>query len=196
MVAATDADVDREKAAVRWFESSEKMGHCMRLVACGALHSLILCSTTPPSYEGGRVLKKRRDAPMTFGSNNAGQLGIGHRTMKNSPQMLDTLWHWDGIEKIVDVQSGARHSAAIVVQEGHREMWTWGQGWYGRLGHGNEEHRLKPKRIATFIFKRIEIASCSLGASHTVAISDKGDLYTWGMEQTWLRMCLMPTDEG
>ena len=38
--------------------------------------------------------------------------------------------------KIVQVSAGSVHSAAVT-EEG--ELYTWGRGTYGRLGHGKEE---------------------------------------------------------
>ncbi len=38
--------------------------------------------------------------------------------------------------KIVEVSAGSVHSAAIT-EEG--ELYTWGRGTYGRLGHGKVE---------------------------------------------------------
>lgn len=45
---------------------------------------------------------------------------------------------------VTDIASGSAHSAAIVNQT---ELYTWGLGDYGRLGHGDEVTQLEPKKV-------------------------------------------------
>lgn len=47
---------------------------------------------------------------------------------------------------ITDIACGGAHSAAI---SSYGHLYTWGKGRYGRLGHGDSEDQLKPKRVTT-----------------------------------------------
>ena len=58
----------------------------------------------------------------------------------DSPKLVDYL---DGLN-VIEIAAGSSHSAAIV-SEG--DLYTWGLGKYGRLGHGDTETQLKPKMV-------------------------------------------------
>ena len=45
---------------------------------------------------------------------------------------------------MVYIAAGGAHSAAIT---SHGEMYTWGKGRYGRLGHGDSDDQTKPKLV-------------------------------------------------
>lgn len=49
---------------------------------------------------------------------------------------------------IVDIACGGAHSAAITAAG---ELYTWGKGRYGRLGHGDSDDQLKPKLVEALI---------------------------------------------
>lgn len=46
--------------------------------------------------------------------------------------------------EVVDIAAGGAHSACITASG---ELFTWGKGRYGRLGHGDSEDQLKPKLV-------------------------------------------------
>ena len=46
--------------------------------------------------------------------------------------------------RIVKVAAGGAHSAAISAEG---ELYTWGKGRYGRLGHGDSDDQMKPKLV-------------------------------------------------
>jgi alpha-tubulin suppressor-like RCC1 family protein len=50
------------------------------------------------------------------------------------------------------------------------------------LGHGDEKDIRfdKPRQVGYFAEKGIQIKDVSLGEYHTVALSEDGDVYTWG----------------
>lgn len=54
-------------------------------------------------------------------------------------------------KEIADIACGGAHSAAITV---HGEVYTWGKGRYGRLGHGDSDDQLKPKLVNNIMFSR------------------------------------------
>lgn len=46
---------------------------------------------------------------------------------------------------MIDIACGGAHSAAITSSG---QLFTWGKGRYGRLGHGDSEDQLKPKLVS------------------------------------------------
>jgi alpha-tubulin suppressor-like RCC1 family protein len=56
------------------------------------------------------------------------------------PRVVETLRG----KEVVDIACGGAHSAAITSTG---EVYTWGKGRYGRLGHGDSEDQLKPKLV-------------------------------------------------
>ncbi len=59
-----------------------------------------------------------------------------------------------------------------------RPVYSFGRGKLGRLGHGDEDDQTKPKLIETLRDKTVVAVSC--GEQHSIAITDFGDIYTWG----------------
>lgn len=59
------------------------------------------------------------------------------------PRVIESL---RGVE-VVDIAAGGAHSACITASG---ELYTWGKGRYGRLGHGDSEDQLKPKLVCLF----------------------------------------------
>lgn len=45
---------------------------------------------------------------------------------------------------MVDVAAGGAHSACVTAAG---DLYTWGKGRYGRLGHSDSEDQLKPKLV-------------------------------------------------
>eukprot|EP00931_Biecheleriopsis_adriatica_P060509 TRINITY_DN36354_c0_g1_i1.p1 TRINITY_DN36354_c0_g1~~TRINITY_DN36354_c0_g1_i1.p1 ORF type:complete len:1720 (+),score=309.26 TRINITY_DN36354_c0_g1_i1:45-5204(+) len=58
-------------------------------------------------------------------------------------------------------------------------LWTFGNGWYGRLGHGNTNSQFTPRQVH-FQFHKVSIHQVSCGADHTCAVSKTGSLWGWG----------------
>jgi alpha-tubulin suppressor-like RCC1 family protein len=73
--------------------------------------------------------------------------------------------------------SGGLHSAALTNQG---EVYTWGSGASGRLGHGDDADSLVPKRVEYFTQSKIKVVSLSAGGGHTLALADNGKMYVWG----------------
>jgi alpha-tubulin suppressor-like RCC1 family protein len=60
------------------------------------------------------------------------------------PRIIESLRGKD----VVDVACGGVHSAAITASG---ELYTWGKGRYGRLGHGDSDDQLKPKLVEALL---------------------------------------------
>ena len=68
--------------------------------------------------------------------------------------------------KIIQVSCGDFHTAALSDQG---EMFTWGKGSDGRLGHGNESNESQPRPIEAF--SGIPIGFIACGYVTTAAIA-------------------------
>ena len=76
--------------------------------------------------------------------------------------------------RIVSVASSNAHCLALSADG---EVFSWGKGLYGALGHGDEFAREVPTRIESL--RRIE--RIAAGSSLTsAAVDEKGRLFTWG----------------
>lgn len=53
---------------------------------------------------------------------------------------------------MVDVAAGGAHSACVTAAG---DLYTWGKGRYGRLGHSDSEDQLKPKLVRRHLEKML-----------------------------------------
>lgn len=59
-----------------------------------------------------------------------------------------------------------------------RQVFSWGYGEDGQLGHGNQLDSQSPKEIE--VFRGQNVTSIDCGHSHSGAICD-GELFMWGL---------------
>ncbi|KAF8018639.1 hypothetical protein BT93_H3509 [Corymbia citriodora subsp. variegata] len=130
------------------------------LISAGASHSVAVLS--------GNVV-------CSWGRGEDGQLGHGDAEDRPSPTHLSAL---DGHE-VVSVICGADHTAAY--SESLREVYSWGWGDFGRLGHGNSSDVFTPQPIKTLQGLRIKQIAC--GDSHCLAVTMEGEVQSWGRNQ-------------
>lgn len=125
-------------------------------------------------------------AVITFGCNDDGQLGRGERrrwttiedvTTANYPQQIGSLRGHD----VVAASCGSRHSMVLTSQG---EVFSWGWGATGQLGHGDLKGSTTPTRIEFFKQNGIAIDNISCGGCHSGAVTRNGELYMWG-EAHW-----------
>lgn len=58
----------------------------------------------------------------------------------DKPRLIEALKS----KRVRDIACGSSHSAAIT---SNGDLYTWGLGEYGRLGHGDNTTQLKPKQV-------------------------------------------------
>jgi len=90
--------------------------------------------------------------------------------MVASPQELA----WLASVRVTGVACASWHTVAI---SNMGEIFTWGDGSNGKLGHGDENEELVPKKIEEADFKASQVAC---GNFHTLVLSDTGEVYSWG----------------
>ncbi|KAF2070250.1 hypothetical protein CYY_008433 [Polysphondylium violaceum] len=135
-------------------------GQKIQCIAAGYAHTL--------------VLKKSGDL-YSFGYGELGQLGTGQYKSNSVPTRIET----SGIIKmlhggrITQVAAGYGHS---VMCSDNGEVFSWGLGKYGQLGHGTMENICRPKLVENLL----GVTKISCGHFHTVATTDLKNVYSWG----------------
>ncbi|XP_033150467.1 LOW QUALITY PROTEIN: probable E3 ubiquitin-protein ligase HERC2 [Drosophila busckii] len=126
-------------------------------------------------HSGGKhALALTRDGKVfSWGEGEDGKLGHGNRSSLERPRLIEAL----RAKKIRDIACGSSHSAAISSQG---ELYTWGLGEYGRLGHGDNATQLKPKLVTALTGKRVIQVACGSRDAQTLALTEDGAVYSWG----------------
>lgn len=88
------------------------------------------------------------------------------------PQLLEAL---PNKSHVIDVSCGLGH-ALFLIDTGR--VFAWGNGGNGRLGLGNTTDRTDSCLITALAHEKVVSVQC--GASHSLALTDAGTIYTWG----------------
>jgi len=143
------------------------------------------------SHESHSLFLTQEGRIWTCGSGFCGILGHGSISDSFQPKLIESLLH----VRIVDVAVGVRHSVAVS-EKG--QIFTWGAADLGQLGHGSTEDRevhersydpqtggdfayvTKPTVVMGLFGKKIFVRKASCCNFTTVALSDQGQIYSWG----------------
>ena len=109
-------------------------------------------------------------AVFTWGRGEDGQLGLGDTSDQDEPTYVDAL-------RGVGVRQIACGSGHTVVLSTEGEVYTWGRGDDGRLGHGDNGWKYVPRMTRSLAGQVVTQVTC--GSYHTAAVTGNGDLYTW-----------------
>ena len=124
-------------------------------VSAGGYHSLALTA----------------GAVWSWGCAVEGRLGHGNQQEQLLPKNIQAL----AGQRVVAVSAGAFHSLALTADGA---VWSWGNGVYGKLGHGDTQAQLLPKKVEALADQRV--VAVSAGSSHSLAITADGDVFAWG----------------
>ncbi|GIL61242.1 hypothetical protein Vafri_15644 [Volvox africanus] len=119
-------------------------------LAVGANHALLL------SGSGG---------VFAVGQGSFGALGQGEGLLENRSTPVPVLPLMP--LGVVQVAAGENHSAALTADG---QLYTWGRGKYGQLGHGDWGNRPRPVQVASLRGIRTKQVSC--GADHTLVLAE------------------------
>uniref|UniRef100_A0A0D9YDP2 FYVE-type domain-containing protein n=1 Tax=Oryza glumipatula TaxID=40148 RepID=A0A0D9YDP2_9ORYZ len=81
----------------------------------------------------------------------------------------------DVVLDVNQIACGSRH-VALTTRQG--EVFTWGEEFGGRLGHGTDADISRPKLVESLSLTVVDLISC--GEFHTCAVTTSGDLFNWG----------------
>ncbi len=105
----------------------------------------------------------------SFGQNSNGEGGIGSYTNNL------TVTKANNIKDIVDVRAGKNHT---IILKSTGEVYVTGSNLYGELGQNDSNIRMSKEFVK--VPGLSNIVSVSAGASHCMALSYDGSVYTWG----------------
>jgi alpha-tubulin suppressor-like RCC1 family protein len=100
-----------------------------------------------------------------------GRLGHGDEDSRVIPTRVAALE-----DHVITATAAGTHHTLALTQTG--EAFSWGLGSNGRLGHGDEQGCLMPRRI-TALGER-SLTSVAAGHAHSLAVTDRGVLLSWG----------------
>ncbi|CAF1778182.1 unnamed protein product [Brassica oleracea var. botrytis] len=126
-------------------------------IACGEQHA---------------VLVTKQGESFSWGEESEGRLGHGVDSNVQHPKLIDAL----STTNIELVACGEYHSCAVSLSG---DLYTWGKGDFGILGHGNEVSHWIPKRV-NFLMEGIHVSSIACGPYHTAVVTSAGQLFTFG----------------
>ncbi|VFR00214.1 unnamed protein product [Cuscuta campestris] len=106
-----------------------------------------------------------------WGANSNYELGRGEKGSGWKPQLNHSLED----VRIVQIASGGYHSLALTDKG---EVFSWGYGGHGQLGHSSLHNEKVPARIEALADEKVTFISC--GGSSSAAVTEKGRLYMWG----------------
>ena len=121
---------------------------------------------------GGYSLALTADGSVwSWGPGDFCHLGHGDEEPQLLPKKIEAL----AGQRVVAVSAGTEHSLAIAADGA---VWSWGSGAFGKLGHGDQQHMLLPKKIEAFAGRRV--VAVSAGDDHCLAITADGGVWSWG----------------
>ena len=147
------------------------IGYGIRIVQVSAGGGLVRVAHSLLLTETGRV--------MSFGTGQYGALGHGFSPGKQLPDVLRPRYieALGGI-RCTNVAAGELHSA-VTTADG--DVYTWGDGFCGQLGHGDKSPQPAPVQVTKGDLEDEAVCQISCGARHTIAVTEDGEVFTWGL---------------
>jgi alpha-tubulin suppressor-like RCC1 family protein len=124
--------------------------------SAGSLHTVVWT-------EGGEVY--------TFGHGDDRRLGHGGDEDEHVPRVVEAL----AGKKVVGALIGSRHT--VVWTEGG-DVYTFGDGDGGMLGHGGDEDEHVPRVVEALAGQKV--VGAAAGTDHTLVWTEGGEVYTFG----------------
>jgi RCC1 and BTB domain-containing protein len=143
------------------------------------------CLTTANYTRGAGTMYMRcahADSPMTLlltsmfvclrsSSGEYGRLGHGDEVRQATPKLVEAMQG----KAVTFIAAGGFHTACIV--DGGN-LYTWGGGYFGQLGHGDETDRKSPKLVKGVQQCVAHVVAC--GTHHSLMLTESQEVWTWG----------------
>ncbi|KAK2581260.1 hypothetical protein KPH14_008050 [Odynerus spinipes] len=130
-------------------------------ITCGDEHSAVVC-------QSGRLF--------VFGSNDWGQLGLGHKNHVSKPSCVKILKP----EKVTQVACGRAHT---LICTGGQKIFACGSDQEGQLGRGNSavgDSASTPVLVYDCGLAGPRIVQIAAGSHHSMALTSDGGVIAWG----------------
>ena len=121
--------------------------------------------------DGHSIALTADGAVWSWGGGDYGKLGHGDRQWQLLPKKVEAL----AGRRVVAVSAGGPHSLTLTADGA---VLSWGWGGDGRLGHGDWQDQMLPKKIEAFAGQRV--LAVSAGFTHSLAITADGAVWSWG----------------
>ena len=113
------------------------------------------------------------------GQGGEGALGQGKdRSDKLQPTLVERLVQ-EGLKIVQASCSQGEHHAHTLACSNDGEVWSWGDGYKGKLGLGNQESKDTPTKIDPAHFGD-PVSQVACGGIHSSAVTKRGEVFTWG----------------
>ncbi|KAG2457008.1 HERC2 ligase, partial [Polypterus senegalus] len=113
----------------------------------------------------------------SWGCGEGGRLGHGDTVYLEEPKMIAAFSGKQSGNQVLHIACGSTYSAAVTVDG---ELYTWGRGNYGRLGHGSSEDQTTPMLVTGLKGLKVIDVSCGSGDAQTLAVTENGQVWSWG----------------
>jgi len=142
----------------------------IKQVSCGEAHTAVLT-------KDGELYTWGFNGSSGFLFSSLGALGIGD-TIKGDVK-IPTKVYVGGKDdvRLKSISSGKSHMLGLGLEG---EVWVWGEGKTGIVGDGGQNDAPEPVPIGLFLEMDVTITQIACGQAFNLALSDKGDVYSWG----------------
>lgn len=113
----------------------------------------------------------------SYGKNDRGQLGHGDYSDRKQFELVESLK--ENGEKVTEVSCGNKH---VIAKSANGKVYTWGMGFYGQLGTGEDENKLTPMQILLSDpkMKNLKAISVQAGYNSSYILYEDRRVYSCG----------------